>query len=218
MSTVAPDELIDLIGAIKNRHPGLELHLRDSDTKSLRSHLLEGQLELAIYALPGGEPDERTHVLPLFREQMVMAVHPGHRLANQSAVRVREMNGENYIHRNNCEFAGYADGILAQQGVTCTPSYWSDRDDWTLAMVAAGLGFGFLPANSARHPGVVALPIIEPEFWRDAGRRRSCARSDAEEMVRPASDRLAWSWPSAVCSLMAGALRIHEISIVMRWR
>ena len=54
MSTVAPDELIDLIGAIKNCHPGLELHLSDSDTKSLRSHLLEGQLELAIYALPGG--------------------------------------------------------------------------------------------------------------------------------------------------------------------
>jgi LysR family transcriptional regulator, hydrogen peroxide-inducible genes activator len=116
---------------------------------------------------PGGESDERTHVLPLFREQMLIAVHPGHRLANQSAVRVREMNGENYIHRNNCEFAGYADEILAQQGVTCTPSYWSDRDDWTLAMVAAGLGFGFLPANSVRHLGVVGLPIIEPEFWRD---------------------------------------------------
>ena len=167
MSTVAPGELIDLIGAIKNRHPGIELHLSDSDAKSLRSRLVEGQLELAIYALPGGQPDEHTHILPLFREQMLMAVHPGHRLANQSAVRVREMNGENYIHRNNCEFAGYADEILAQQGVTCTPSYWSDRDDWTLAMVAAGLGFGFLPANSVRHPGVVALPIIEPEFWRD---------------------------------------------------
>ena len=167
MSTVAPDEFIDLIGAIKNCHPGVELHLSDSDAKSLRSRLVEGQLELAIYALPGGEPDERTHVLPLFREQMLMAVHPGHRLANQSAVRVSEMNGENYIHRNNCEFAGYADEILAQQGVTCTPSYWSDRDDWTLAMVAAGLGFGFLPANSVRHSGVVALPIIEPEFWRN---------------------------------------------------
>jgi LysR family hydrogen peroxide-inducible transcriptional activator len=167
MSTVAPDEFIDLIGAIKNRHPGVELHLSDCDAKSLRSRLVEGQLELAIYALPGGEPDDRTHVLPLFREQMLMAVHPGHRLANQSAVRVSEMNGENYIHRNNCEFAGYADEILAQQGVTCTPSYWSDRDDWTLAMVAAGLGFGFLPANSVRHSGVVALPIIEPEFWRN---------------------------------------------------
>jgi DNA-binding transcriptional LysR family regulator len=47
-----------------------------------------------------------------------------------------------------------------------TPAYWSDRDDWTLAMVAAGLGFALLPANSAKHPGIVALPIIEPEFWR----------------------------------------------------
>jgi DNA-binding transcriptional LysR family regulator len=77
------------------------------------------------------------------------------------------MNAENYIHRNNCEFAGYADAILAEQGVTCTPTYWSDRDDWTLAMVAAGLGFAFLPANSAKYAGVVALPIVEPEFWRE---------------------------------------------------
>jgi LysR family transcriptional regulator, hydrogen peroxide-inducible genes activator len=34
-------------------------------------------------------------------------------------------------------------------------------------MVAAGLGFAFLPANSARHSGVISLPIIEPEFWRE---------------------------------------------------
>jgi len=44
-----------------------------------------------------------------------------------------------YIHRMNCEFAGHADHILQEEGVTCTPTYWSERDDWTLAMVAAGL-------------------------------------------------------------------------------
>lgn len=166
MSTIAPDQIIDLIAAIKSRHPGIELHLCDSDANDLRKRLLQGELELTIYARPAGEPDDRTHVLPLFREQMLIAVHPGHQLANQSAVQVKQMNGENYIHRNNCEFAGYADAILAEQGVTCTPAYWSDRDDWTLAMVAAGLGFAFLPANSAKHPGVTALPIVEPEFWR----------------------------------------------------
>ena len=83
-----------------------------------------------------------------------------------TVVRVKDISGENYIHRNNCEFAGYADAILAEQGVTCSPAYCSNRDDWTLAMVAAGLGIGFLPEHSATHPGVVALPIIEPEFWR----------------------------------------------------
>jgi LysR family transcriptional regulator, hydrogen peroxide-inducible genes activator len=181
MSTIAPDEIIELITAVKTRHPGIELHLSDADAQSLRARLLAGDLELVVYALPGEEPDDRTHILPLFRERMVMAVGHGHRLANRDCVPVREMNGENYIHRNNCEFAGYADAILAEQGVTCHPTYWSDRDDWTLAMVAAGLGFGFLPEHSAKHPGVVALPIVDPEFWRQVnlvsirGRRHSPA-------------------------------------------
>jgi DNA-binding transcriptional LysR family regulator len=32
-----------------------------------------GDLEVVIYALPGEEPDERIHSIPLFREQMVLA-------------------------------------------------------------------------------------------------------------------------------------------------
>ena len=50
------------------------MHLCESDAKDLRARLIAGDLELVIYALPGEEPDERTHVLPLFRERMVMAV------------------------------------------------------------------------------------------------------------------------------------------------
>jgi LysR family transcriptional regulator, hydrogen peroxide-inducible genes activator len=166
MSTISPDEIVDLIANIRTRHPDVELKLCDANAKDLRARLLAGDLEVVIYALPGEEPDECTHSIPLFREQMVLAVHRGHRLANARAFPVREMDGECYIHRMNCEFAGYADQILQQQGVTCTPTYWSERDDWTLAMVAAGLGFAFMPANAVKHPGVVGLPVVEPEFWR----------------------------------------------------
>jgi LysR family hydrogen peroxide-inducible transcriptional activator len=167
MSTIAPDQFIDLIGDLRAHHPGVELHLCDSNAPDLRNRLLAGDLELAVYALPGEAVTEKTHHQQLFREQMVIVVGRNHSLANQNAVRVADLNNENYIHRNNCEFAGYADEILAKQGVTVKPAYRSDRDDWTLAMVAAGLGFGFMPFNSARHSGVVALPVIEPEFWRE---------------------------------------------------
>jgi LysR family transcriptional regulator, hydrogen peroxide-inducible genes activator len=166
MSTISPDEIVDLIEALKMRHDGLELRLCDANAWELRDRLLAGDLEVVIYALPGKEFDERTHVMPLFKEQMVIAIHRGHRLASESAFPVKKLNDEPYIHRMNCEFAGYADHILQEKGVTCTPTYWSERDDWTLAMVAAGLGFAFMPENAARHPGVVALPVIEPEFWR----------------------------------------------------
>jgi LysR family transcriptional regulator, hydrogen peroxide-inducible genes activator len=166
MSTISPDEIVDLIAALKTRHEGLELRLCDASAKDLRVRLLAGDLEVVIYALPGEEFDERTHVMPLFSEQMVIAVHEGHRLAKECAFPVKELDGECYIHRVNCEFAGYADHILKEKGVTCTPTYWSERDDWTMAMVAAGLGFAFMPANAAKHPGVIALPVVEPEFWR----------------------------------------------------
>jgi DNA-binding transcriptional LysR family regulator len=166
MSTISPDGIVDLIANIRTRHPDVELKLCDSNANDLRARLLAGDLEVVIYALPGEEPDERIHSIPLFREQMVIAIHLGHRLAKARAFPVREMHGECYIHRMNCEFAGYADQILRQQGVICTPTYWSERDDWTLAMVAAGLGFAFMPANTVRHPGVLGLPVVEPEFWR----------------------------------------------------
>lgn len=167
MSTISPNEIVDLITALKTRHQGLELRLCDANARDLRERLLAGDLEVAIYAIPGEDLDERTHVMPLFEEQMVITVHPGHRLAGNRAFPVHELDGESYIHRVNCEFAGYADRILEEKGVTCTPTYWSERDDWTLAMVAAGLGFAFMPENAAHHPGIVALPVVEPEFWRE---------------------------------------------------
>jgi len=166
MSTIAPNEIVDLIAALKSRHEGLELHICDSSAVQLRDRLLAGSLEAVIYALPGEEPDERTHVMPLFREQMVIAVNHDHRLASENVFPAEELHGEPYIHRMNCEFAGYADHVLKLKGVTCTPAYWSERDDWTMAMVAAGLGFAFMPAHSVTHPEVVALPVVEPEFWR----------------------------------------------------
>jgi len=166
MSTISPDEIVPLIGALKQRYDGLELQLSDANAFALRDRLIAGELEAVIYALPGEEPNDRTHVMPLFDERMVLAVHRGHRLANAPGFPVAEMNGESYIHRMNCEFAGFADRILAEKGVTCSPTYWSERDDWTLAMVAAGLGFAFMPANAVKHPDVIGVPLVEPEFWR----------------------------------------------------
>ena len=166
MSTISPNEIVDLIATLEARYEGLELRLCDASAADLRKRLLVGDLEVVIYALPGEEADERTHVQPLFSEQMVIAVNRQHRLANEVGFPVKELNGEHYIHRMNCEFAGYADHILQEKGVTCTPTFWSERDDWTLAMVGAGLGFAFMPANSVNHPDVVGIPVIEPEFWR----------------------------------------------------
>ena len=167
MCTIAPDQIIELIGSMQARHPEVELRLGDANAWDLQKELLEGLLEVAIYCIPGCRPEEHIHAMPLFRERMVVAIHRRHRLANGDTCRVRDLDGECYIHRMNCEFAGYADPVFAAQNARCEAVYWSDRDDWTLAMVAAGVGWAFMPENSVRHAGVVGIPFVEPEFWRE---------------------------------------------------
>ncbi len=167
MSTVSPKHLVDLVEAVQSRYEGIELHLVDASASVLEERLLDGNLEIAIYCVPGRQHDERLHYLPLFREQYMIVIHPNHPLASRNAIRVKDLNGERYLNRTHCEFNGYAGPIFRERGAVCETAYRSDRDDWILAMIAAGLGFSFMPENSVCHAGVVARPVTDPEFWRE---------------------------------------------------
>jgi LysR family transcriptional regulator, hydrogen peroxide-inducible genes activator len=202
MCTIAPTQLVELISAIKTRYPGVELELSDSSARELNRRLLDGELEVAIYCLPGEKPDERLHVMPLFREQMMIVVHPGHPLSLHNTIHLPDLEGEPYLNRVNCEFYGCSlfDGCAAWNTV-----YRSERDDWILAMIASGLGFGFMPENCISHPGVVARPLVEPEYWREVnlvtvrGRPHSPALG---ALVREAM-RTQWFGQSALTVRMA---------------
>jgi len=52
-------------------------------------------------------------------------------------------------------------------GLMCTIAPNQMLDDWILAMAAAGLGLAFMPRLCVNHPGVMARPLVMPEFWRD---------------------------------------------------
>lgn len=168
MCTIQPDELLDLLGCLQSRHPGIELEIIDANAAALEDRLLNGHLEVAIYCIPGREPDERLHYMPLFREQFMIVVSSDHPLANRNAISPQNLTGERYLNRINCEFYGYAGAIWREHGFEgCATVYRSERDDWILAMIAAGLGFGFMPQSCVTHPKVIARPMVDPEFWRE---------------------------------------------------
>lgn len=167
MCTIAPTYLLDLVAQVRARHPGIELQIIDASASALQERLVAGAIDIAIYALPDLSVDERLHQLSLYREQFQIVLEPRHRLAALAAVRVKDLGGEHYLSRTNCEFGDAADAVFAAQGIEGPTVYESERDDWILAMAAAGLGYAFMPALSVDHPGVVARPLIEPEIWRE---------------------------------------------------
>src|SRR5690242_6832510 len=112
MCTIAPTYLLDLVAALRVRHPGIELQIVDAGAPQLQDELIAGRIDIAIYALPSLETDERLHQLPLYREPFRIVLEPGHRLAAQASVRVKDLDGERYLWRVNCEMGPAADAIF----------------------------------------------------------------------------------------------------------
>jgi len=200
MCTIAPTQLLDFVHAVQANHPMVRLQIIDDAAAKLQERLLAGDLDVAIYAMPMVPPDPRLHYMPLYREKYVIVLRPDHRLAAGKAVCVRDLDGECYLSRINCEYDAAASRVFEEQRANCETVYESERDDWILAMAAAGMGFGFMPELSAHHPGVVALPLIEPELWREValvtvrGRQYSAA---AGSLVREAM-RKRWNGKPAL--------------------
>lgn len=181
MCTIAPSNLLELVRALRSRHPGIELQLIDSTASELCERLHSGDLEVAVCCHPETQDDDRLHRVPLFRERFVIVLSPAHKLAAKDAIAVRDLDGEDYLDRVHCEYAERADRVFKEQGVEDRTVYRSDRDDWILAMAAAGMGYAFMPEQCAVHPEVAVRPLVEPEIWREIslvtvrGRKHSVA-------------------------------------------
>lgn len=165
MCTIGPTMFLSLISRFRDRHPEVDLSLRDAKGQELARMLLDGELEVAILALPG-ELDARLHAVPLFSESFMVTFAPGHRFERLNAVRAADLDGEAYISRSNCEFGEHIGRCLDDMGVHVNVCYRSERDDWVAAMVMAGLGVGSAPANAILVPGLQARRMVEPEFVR----------------------------------------------------
>jgi DNA-binding transcriptional LysR family regulator len=167
MCTIAPALLIHMFARFRANRPDIKLDLIDGTAQSIEEQLIGSKTEAAIYCRPDRSLDPRLNYLPLFREQMMIVLPAEHRLAGRDTIEIKDLAGERYVQRSFCEFNDMVDNVFDDRGVDCETVYRSDRDDWVLAMIASGFGFGFFPRHSISSPAVVARPLVKPEFWRE---------------------------------------------------
>jgi DNA-binding transcriptional LysR family regulator len=107
MCTIGPIKLVDLMATFHASYPDVELRLRDGRGQVLQEALIAGELDVAVMGLP--EPfDERINAIPLFTESFLITFASGHRFTTFNAVMGRDLTGEPYVSRSNCEFADHA--------------------------------------------------------------------------------------------------------------
>jgi DNA-binding transcriptional LysR family regulator len=195
MCTIAGAQSNQLLSHLGESIPTLRLDIVDGTQGETLDSLVKGDIDVAFMSMVGREDDDKFHTVPLFRERVMIIVSPSHPLASRDAVRVKDLAGQRYIMRSDCELDAPAGMIFASQGVVPEVVHRSNRDDWIQSMVAAGLGYGFFPERSITQLGLAVRPLVEPEIWRDTGLvtvRRRASPPIVTALVREAG-RVDWN-------------------------
>jgi DNA-binding transcriptional LysR family regulator len=201
MCTLSPTLLSDFIVAFQRANDGVDLNVSDGAAKHLFHQLSAGEREVGVVGYPG-EIDDRFHALPLYRERFVAVLPSEHRLANLNEVRVADLDNEPYVNRINCEMTDFAETEFAKQGIGVRVVFRSERDDWVLAMIRSGMGWGFFPESYAFPRDVAVRPLVGPEMAHTVSlvTVRGRPHSPAVGAFVKAARAFTWSEAPALCA------------------
>jgi DNA-binding transcriptional LysR family regulator len=151
-------------------HPDLELAMREASSAQLLTLVEAGEVDLALVHQPAPASQSATVTLePLFTEELVAVMAPGHRLATRGVIPLATLRDEplllsqpgSGIRRatlDACAAAGFSPRVAFESGGVAT----------LRALAAEGLGVAVLPRSeaTAAGPPVAAVALVEPALTR----------------------------------------------------
>ena len=188
--TPGPIDVAGLLAAFHDRHPAIELAVREALSVRLADGLRTDHLDLAVVATLGPLAGRRLLLHPLAHEDLVLIVAPEHRLARRRTAGVDELRDERLVAFGaGATIRDTLDQAARRAGFEPTIAFESNDIMRTRALVALGLGVALLPLSDATGPGpeVAIVRLDDPTMthrlfvaWREE-RRLSPA---ADEFLR----------------------------------
>lgn len=129
--------------AFQKQFPEVEVQLVIEATHHPFEALLEGKLDLAIVCDP--IRNSRIRYTPLFEDDVVIAVPPGHRLANRSCVAPEDFLEENLLLYPPKEESTLLTKILDPAGIRPRKIHEIMLTEAIIEMIIGGLGIAALP-------------------------------------------------------------------------
>jgi LysR family hydrogen peroxide-inducible transcriptional activator len=171
--TLAPYLLPHVVPDLRRRFPDLELLLVEEKTEVLLDLMRTGRLDAAVLALPVADPT--LHREMLFREDFLLAVPAGHRLADAERVDLEALESEHLLllADGHC-LRDQALAVCQLAGAREYVGFQATSLETLRHMVAAGVGVTLMPELSVRPPvpkqdGIRLLRFTDPAPHRDVG-------------------------------------------------
>ncbi|NVJ19710.1 LysR family transcriptional regulator [Myxococcus sp. AM011] len=178
LCTIGPARLARDLAAFRAAAPGVEVELRVGTRDTVVRQLEEAEVDLVITHAAAPTPDWCV-VAPLYEERYLVVLPPGHRLAAWDTVPLKELAHEPYVDRLACEMREQVGALCTSREVVLYASYRTEREEWVQSLVAAGVGFAFMPEHSflPSASATTARPLVEPSLQRTVSLMRSGDRT-----------------------------------------
>jgi len=191
--TLAPFIFPKIIPQLLNTYPNLQLLLTEEKTEVLINQLKQGDIDMALLALP--VENEFFNMSPLFTENFLFAVHSSHRLANKKFVTLEDVKHETYLllEDGHC-LSGQALEACQWAGAQKFHHFRATSIETLRQMVATNLGVTFVPeiASHVQNNAIKYLPIqgaLKPTreiglFWRKSTPFKECFTEISEHIKK----------------------------------
>jgi LysR family transcriptional regulator, transcription activator of glutamate synthase operon len=170
MHTMGPVDVSHALAVFHQRHPGVELTVREQSSEELAEMLRDDVVDLAFLSVTERMESHGLRLRQLVSEELVVVLPSDHPLAAHDEVRMAELAGEQFISyregarlRELLMFAGRRAGFEPQIKLE------SNESERIRRLVARHMGVAILPRSDADRPGsdVAMATLIEPSLRRD---------------------------------------------------
>lgn len=190
MHTMGPVDVSLVLAIFHERHPQVELTVREDPSDQIAEMLRVDELDLAFLSVTEQIESHGLGLHQLVDEELVVILPRNHALAKKDALAMRDLAGEQFIsYRQGARLRELLDAAGRDAGFEPAVKFESNDAGRIRSLVSRGLGVAVIPLSDAVAAGaeVDICRLSEPELTRDitlawrADRRPSPA---AEEFLK----------------------------------
>jgi LysR family transcriptional regulator, transcription activator of glutamate synthase operon len=193
MHTMGPVDVSLALAIFHQRHPGVELTVREQSSEELAEMLRVDELDLAFLSVTERIESHGLGLQQLVSEELVVLLPPGHELAGRSKLRIADLEGEEFISfREGARLRELLFSAARTAGFQPRVRLESNESQRIRRLVSRGMGVAILPRSDAVAPGaeVAVGALVDPPLARDItlawreGRRHPPAVAEFLAMAR----------------------------------
>ncbi|MGY2177656.1 LysR family transcriptional regulator [Pseudomonas azotoformans] len=161
--------LLQGISTWLERCPGVSMDIAKLSSEAQLEEIADGRLEVGLLRLPVLRQREGVRVVPLYREQLLLAVPPNHRLARSTApIELEQLKDEAFIsipHPQRGGLSYLSAELCMRAGFFPKAARVMSRKTTQLQLIQAGFGIALLPKSMQDiAPATVHfLPLADPD-------------------------------------------------------